>query len=143
MATAHDVAAYILSKQGPISTMKLQKLVYYSQAWSLAWDERPLFHQTINAWADGPVVPELFDRHRGMYMIEELHLGDVYNLDGQAKGTIDAVLRFYGNMTAEQLRDLTHKEEPWQIARARQPDGSRGNEVITHSSMEEYYSRRR
>lgn len=141
MATAHDVAAYILSKQGPISAMKLQKLVYYSQAWSLAWDERPLFNQTISAWANGPVIPELFYKHRGMYMVEEWLIGDINQLDCQARNTIDAVLKFYGHMTAKQLSDLTHEEEPWQIARAGQPVGSHGNEVITQSSMEEYYTR--
>ena len=37
MASAHDVAAYILKKLGPMTAMKLQKLVYYCQAWSLVW----------------------------------------------------------------------------------------------------------
>jgi hypothetical protein len=40
MASARDVAAYILSRQGRMTAMKLQKLVYYSQAWSVVWDER-------------------------------------------------------------------------------------------------------
>lgn len=43
MATVFDVAQYILEKTGKISTMKLQKLCYYSQAWALAWTEDPLF----------------------------------------------------------------------------------------------------
>ena len=48
--TAIDVAAYILSKQGDMPAMKLQKLVYYSQAWSLVWDDKPLFRDRIEAW---------------------------------------------------------------------------------------------
>ena len=43
MATVFDVARYILEKYGPLSAMKLQKMVYYSQAWSLVWDDAPLF----------------------------------------------------------------------------------------------------
>ena len=31
----HDVVKYILNQTGPIPAMKLQKLVYYCQAWSL------------------------------------------------------------------------------------------------------------
>ncbi len=42
MATVFDVAAYILENTGSISTMKLQKLCYYSQAWSLVWDDKPI-----------------------------------------------------------------------------------------------------
>ena len=65
MATVHDVAAYILEHHGPMTAMKLQKLVFtYSQAWSLVWDEQALFPERIEAWANGPVVPALYDQHR-------------------------------------------------------------------------------
>jgi uncharacterized phage-associated protein len=47
MTTAYDVAAYILRKKGEMTAMKLEKLVYHSQAWSLVWDEEPLFHERI------------------------------------------------------------------------------------------------
>ena len=45
--TVLDVAAYILERQGRMPTTKLQKLVYYCQAWSLVWDERPLFDEPM------------------------------------------------------------------------------------------------
>lgn len=38
MATARDVAQYIRDQIGELSTIKLQKLVYYCKAWSLVWD---------------------------------------------------------------------------------------------------------
>jgi uncharacterized phage-associated protein len=56
VASVFDVAQYILRKQGGMTTMKLQKLVYYAQAWSLVWDEEPLFDQPIEAWSNGPGV---------------------------------------------------------------------------------------
>ena len=71
-----DVAAYILEKMESMTTMKLQKLVYYSQAWSLVWDEKQLFEEDIEAWANGPVVRDLFDYHRGMYEISEMPIGN-------------------------------------------------------------------
>ena len=43
MASVFDVAKYILHKLGTVTTWKLQKLVYYCQAWSLVWDDEPLF----------------------------------------------------------------------------------------------------
>ena len=53
IATAHDVAAYILDKQdNGLPAMKLQKLVYYAQTWSLVWDDLPLFDDRIEAWMD-------------------------------------------------------------------------------------------
>ena len=60
MATVFDVAFYILDKLGDMSTMKLQKLCYYAQAWSLAWDGFPLFDEEFQAWANGPVCRELY-----------------------------------------------------------------------------------
>jgi uncharacterized phage-associated protein len=65
MADVFDAAAYILKVCGdcdelPVTTWKLQKLVYYSQAWSLVWDDEPLFPEEIQAWANGPVCPALY-----------------------------------------------------------------------------------
>ena len=39
MASVRDVAQYVLSKTGKITTWKLQKLIYHAQAWRLVWDE--------------------------------------------------------------------------------------------------------
>jgi uncharacterized phage-associated protein len=50
MANVFDVATYILEQQGPMTTWKLQKLVYYAQAWSLVWDDDALFDEEIEAW---------------------------------------------------------------------------------------------
>ena len=53
MTTVHDAAAYILAEQDKMSTMKLQKLLYYCQAWHLVWEEEPLFDAEFQAWANG------------------------------------------------------------------------------------------
>jgi uncharacterized phage-associated protein len=140
MASAHDVAAYILSREGRMTAMKLQKLVYYSQAWSVVWDERPLFPEKIEAWANGPVVRELYDAHRGSFEVSEWPRGDARHLTREERETVDAVLGFYGSRSAQWLSDLTHREQPWLSARRGLPDGERGNREITLSSLEEYYS---
>ena len=64
MVSVYDVAQYILGKIGPLTTMKLQKLLYYSQAWSLVWDDKPLFAEEFEAWANGPVCRELYNMHK-------------------------------------------------------------------------------
>lgn len=140
MASVYDVAAYILSQRGPMTAMKLQKLVYYSQAWSLVWDEQPLFQERIEAWAHGPVVPALYDAHKGSFKLSELASGDANSLTSDEQETIDAVLEYYGDKTSQWLSDLTHKEDPWLDARADLPPGRRGNNEITHAAMMEYYS---
>lgn len=141
MATVFDVARYILEKCGPMTAMKLEKLVYYSQAWSLVWDDRPLFNERIEAWANGPVVPELFNIHRGIFTITPEMITDVKpsNLDQDALDTIDAVLSVYMDKPSHWLSELTHTEKPWKDARIGLAPGERGNNVITHGAMREYY----
>lgn len=138
MADVNDVAAYILSSLGPMSAMKLQKLVYYSQAWHLVWEERPLFDAPIQAWANGPVVYALYDQHRGRFSLDAWD-GDGGRLSEAERSTVDAVLQGYGNLTAHQLSEMTHREAPWQIAREGLPEGSRSTSIISVASMHEYY----
>ena len=135
-----DVAAYILQKMGSMTTMKLQKLVYYSQAWSLVWDEEPLFEETIEAWANGPVVKDLFDYHRGMYEISAIPIGNPRLLNQEQQETIDAILEYYGDKSAQWLIELTHIEDPWVQARKGLPKLERGNRIISLDTMADYYS---
>ena len=136
-----DVAAYILEQCGMLSTWKLQKLCYYSQAWSLVWDDEPLFKERIEAWANGPVVPDLYAQHRGQFYIVTMNSGDASDLDQDQRETVDAVLKTYGNKQAAWLSELTHRELPWREARHRANLmlGERGNAEISLDSMAEYY----
>ncbi len=120
--------------------MKLQKLVYYSQAWSLVWDEKPLFEEAIEAWANGPVVRELFDYHRGMYEISTMPIGNPRLLNRAQRETVDAVLGYYGHRPAQWLIELTHMEDPWVQARKGLPKLERGNRVISLDAIADYYS---
>jgi uncharacterized phage-associated protein len=108
-----DVAQYILKTFGPMTAMKLQKLVYYAQAWSLVWDEAPLFREAIQAWDRGPVVWELYTAHRGQFMVAEIPGRKPASLPKNALENIQKVWDYYGKMSAQQLSDLTHLEQPW------------------------------
>ena len=135
-----DVARYILEQCGPMTAMKLEKLCYYSQAWSLVWDGSPLFEEDFEAWANGPVCPVLFDKHRHMFTVSKEDIpGDSLNLTDDQKETINAVIEAYGKLDAYQLSTLTHSEAPWVNARDGLPSGARSNRVITLDAMEEYY----
>jgi uncharacterized phage-associated protein len=140
MCTSLDVAAYILAKRAPLTTIKLQKLVYYAQAWSLVWDEQPLFRDRIETWASGPVIPRLYQAHKGQFTVRRVPGGDARKLNATQKETIDAVLAYYGRRSAQWLVDLTHKEQPWRSARGNLPPDQRSHNVISHESMALYYN---
>ena len=142
MTDVFDVAYYVLRKQGEMTAMKLQKLVYYAQAWSAVWDEFPLVGDRFEAWAHGPVSPKLYSAHRGKFMVNVTMfkgLSDDRKLTRMQKETIDAVLDFYGNAAPDALSALSHHEQPWRDARAGVRKGERGQREITIDAMREYY----
>lgn len=139
-----DVAKYICDQfkasSPKLTAMKLQKLLYYCQAWELVWNEEPMFLEEIQAWANGPIVKELYDSHKGMFYIEDILQGDSNKLNDNQKDTVDRVLKAYGDKTAQWLSDLTHLESPWKEARKGLSEGERGSNVISLASIHEYYS---
>jgi uncharacterized phage-associated protein len=137
--SVHDVAAYILGSCGTMPVMKLQKLVYYSQAWSLVWDDQVLFPERIEAWVNGPVVPDLYELHRGCYQVYSWPSGNPDALSLEQRDTVDHVIKFYGHHNSQWLSDLTHSEHPWIAARKGLGPSDRGHSEITQASMAEYY----
>lgn len=133
MTTVHDVAAYLLRSHGPMTAYKLQKLLYYSQVWAVVWDGAPLFEDAPEAWLNGPVIPSVFDGHRGQRTVRS-YPGDPDVLEDTQRATVDAVLDFYGEYDGEQLSELTHRELPWRAA-----SGRGRNTVITPEEMRDYY----
>ena len=141
MANVMQLAKCIFDKQGQMTTMKLQKLCYYCQAWSLAWDDVPLIDEDFQAWANGPVCPELYNAHKGMFTISSSDIKEDYAkaFDENQMETIDKVLEHYANKDPQWLSELTHLENPWKLARVGYAPGERCQKVITKESMQEYY----
>lgn len=141
MASVLDVAAAVLERSGPVSTMKLQKLVYYSKAWHAVWDEEELFPEEIEAWANGPVCPPLWRVHRGQFMIDSVASGNAQRLTPAQQESVDVVVETYNRLSGAQLSDLTHREPPWREARreAGLAPGERGDAQITTDAMVDYY----
>ncbi len=137
--TVHDVAASVLSKTGRISTMKLQKLVYYAQAWKLAITGSTLFAEDFQAWANGPVCQPLFERHRGVFAVSNWKDGDTTKINELQDAVITLVINNYARLSAAPLSDLTHSEAPWRQAREGLPDDAYSVAVIATDSMRDYY----
>lgn len=146
MANVFDTAEYILAKlnengEAFVSTMKLQKLCYYSQAWNLAWDNKPIFGEPIEAWINGPVVDALFQKHKGCLNVKSgFSSGNPQNLAQDEIETIDSVINAYGHLDGFSLGSLTHAEDPWIAARGGMPSSHRSHAVITNDSMRDYYA---
>lgn len=144
MAKANDVAAYVVDHFGgdSISTMKLQKLCYIAQGWSLALRGRLLFDAKFEAWRNGPVTRALYSRHRGDYSVSAWPWGDATAIDAQERIVLDAVLTNYEALTGRQLSALTHQPgTPWSLTREQagvaEDDACR--EEISNDLIREHY----
>lgn len=107
-----------------LSPMKLQKLIFFAQSWSLRIFDRPLVDEFFAKWEYGPVIPSLY------HSIKEYGSSNVnshvYTLefhdDGGMERTnptvpsddvwthrlIDSIVTVYGCMPATYLSRLTH-----------------------------------
>lgn len=128
-----------------LSNLKLQKLCYYAQAWSLALEGKPLFRDRIEAWAHGPASPTLYRRFKkyGWQGIEptDIVTDPARDLHADHKALLENVWELYGPLTGTQLEHLTHRERPWIDARGDTPPGEKCTAEITHGSMRAFYRR--
>jgi uncharacterized phage-associated protein len=129
-----------------ITHKKLQKLVYYAQAWSLALNGRPLFNDELQAWRHGPVPRDLFDSFSGNGW-QALPLPDQDKCSACNRliadddvALLEEVIEIYGGLTASRLEALTHNEEPWLEARAGLPLEASCTTNISKTTMKKFYS---
>src|SRR5580704_766118 len=113
-ATGNLVAERIISLshgyQNPVTNLKLQKLLYYAQAWYLALYKTPLFDDEFQAWVHGPVIPDIFRRYRH-YKWTALPIEFSSDAGYEFQPHLEEVWKVYGGFTAFDLERLTHSEE--------------------------------
>jgi uncharacterized phage-associated protein len=113
MAITQNVAKYIISSI-PVDNLKLQKLMFYSQAVSLVQFGKVLFSDEIQAWPYGPVVPAIYHEYKtNGFSIITAELDSDFILDIEEMKSVDLVLGYYGDMSGTQLINETHSEAPW------------------------------
>ena len=151
--TIDDAADYIIlrlvSGGERVNLLKLQKLVYYAQAWNLAIREQPLFDAKFQAWVHGPVSRKLYDRFaesKSLYSpVSETDLQAGFSPDRISpadRAHIDAVMEVYAPFSGSQLEEMTHQELPWQSARRGFEPSQRCEIEMDESLMTTYYSQR-
>lgn len=152
MATIKDVSDYIILRftsqdNHDLNTLKHQKLLYYVQAWHLAFTGEKMFDGKFQAWVHGPVNREIYDVYKdtkGLYSYfsstdalqekPQLTISDVAHIEN--------VMEIYGGFSAFQLETMTHEEEPWLKARDGFNSYQRCEVNIDESLMSSYYKQR-
>ena len=146
MVKVQDIADYFIwlaNYTGSfISNLKLQKLVYYAQAWYLAIHDQPLFDEDFEAWIHGPVIPELYNEYCEFKWKPILKEVEEPFFTEEIKQFLDEVTDVYFGLDAYELEQMTHTEAPWIEARGYLPTDASCNEIISKESMREYFKPR-
>lgn len=147
--SALEIGMYFLylgnKEKKPITNKKLQKLLYYAQAWSLVLrNDKKLFNDKIEAWLHGPAIPEVYHQYKSFsfHPIKvDLDLELIKSIHRSTGKFLNSVWNVYGKLDASYLEVLSHKEDPWQIARSGVGEFNPSDNEITLKSMKDYYSK--
>lgn len=134
------VASFLTLLAQPLSWLKLQDLLYYSQAWHLVWDGEQLFSEPILASAAGVQIEPLQTRFTGRFDLSanDLPLAASTALPENQQQTLSGIVQFYGKLNHFRLAEAIKQEQPWLAARAR-ATGSAAAE-IRHEDLSSYFA---
>ena len=140
MYSVYDVAEYIIwretKQKRPVSNLRLQKLLYFVQAYFLCTMAQPCFDSVIEAWDFGPVVPEIYHEYKiyGSSCIPAPQIFDLHHFRSDDLARIDTMLDQCASQTTNRLVTITHAQDPWRDA-YQNPFGNR----ITNDAIIRYY----
>lgn len=149
MITASTVADYFLAFANEVeellTNLKLNKLVYYTQAWHLALFKTPIFEDKIEAWVHGPVLPAVYDTYKQFkwtpIIRHDLNLEEIrQQFSTEQQELLDDITEIYLPKTAYELEQLTRDEDPWVSARACLAPFEASHNVITHDAMQKFFA---
>lgn len=154
MPTINQISDYIILQMNAdgdsdLTTLKLQKLLYYTQAWHLAFFDKPLFDGKFQAWVHGPVNRDVYDiyKHR-KFTYSPIVMDDVVDKEVESKLMPDDMLHVknildsYAKFSPSQLEFMTHQEDPWIQTRSGYLPYQRCENVIDEELMKSYYRKR-
>lgn len=136
---ANELAEVLVAREPGLTSMKLQKLMYYIQAWHLAITDKPLFDEDFLGFADGPVVYDVWKARQDYSTRRHTGLATMPELSHDASVIVDLVLAEYGGRSGDELSALTHTEAPWLESREGLREGQQGRRPVTKASMARFF----
>lgn len=139
--------AYIIRQTEEITPLALQKLLYYSQGINMALNGVALFKDDCEAWAHGPVYPNVYHLFKefkynpiddSRYVMFDLAKDD---LSAEEKKVLSLVIESFGMYSGKVLEKITHDEGPWKDARSGLGPYDSSNRIILKEDLEAYFSK--
>lgn len=142
-----------------ITPLKLQKLLYYIQAWHLVYFDNQMFCDIPEAWVNGPVYRSVYDRFKNVGIYTQItartirtkeadisirinELRQKMGLTKEEYKFLEAIYLHYGTKSQDELVLLTHSEFPWNHAREGLEPLDYADNKISIEDMKNYYGER-
>lgn len=142
---AFDVAKWFINRVDreagdSITHLKVQKFLYFAEAWHQVLVGKDLFNEQIEAWAHGPVVREVYAKLAdfGWQALETIEPPNP-DFPEETLDTLGLVVDLYDQFTAKQLEDMTHMDKPWSEARGDLAPEARCANVIPKPAIKAYF----
>jgi len=121
--------------------LRIQKLLYYVQGWSLALRQRALFEEEIEAWPMGPVVPSVYRQLKGFgaQVVMPVQVGEPCDIPAVDAKLIETVWKEYGRYSANELIRMTHNERPWKDARNALSPTAKSSAILSKESLKAFF----
>ena len=126
----------------PITNLRLQKLMYYAQAWYLALNGERLIPDAFEAWVHGPVLPSVWERFSGYGWNPISEEVPEHRLPEEVENHLREIMEAYGGFTTWDMERLTHAETPWLAARGDSDPHEPSTNVISEEEMKRFYAMR-
>jgi uncharacterized phage-associated protein len=150
---AKIVVTYFDVKEESITNKKLQKLLYYIEAWFLVY-KSSIIDEDFEAWVHGPVIPDIYKKYRdfgysdiknqynkGITPSEKLHkLLNETQIEPDSQNLLFAILKQYESLSSYELEELTHSEKPWLEARGIAAPFDACTTKISKANMKNFYT---
>ena len=138
-------ARYLIYKTSDVTPLALQKMLYYAKSFYHAIFGGVLFEDHCQAWVHGPVFPDVYEKYReyGYNPLDKaLDVSEEEFLDLTEKETalLDAIVQTFGKYSGGILRNITHAEKPWLMARGDLAPEERSDAELDESIIEDYFA---
>ncbi len=143
------LANYILKHYGPMSHLKLQKLLFYCDAYCLAFFGEELISDKFEAWVHGPVCRRVYDQLKEKSALyTDMSYSEIPGVDEDAafdalpmdvKDLLNDVLGNLTQWSGIELERATHREQPWIEARRGYGEADKCNVEISKETTRDFY----
>ena len=120
-------------------TLKLQKLLYFTQGISFCMNDEEFFEEQFEAWVHGPVIPSVYHqyKHHGYNPIKIKY--SLQEISEQKMRVLKYVRETYGKFDGKYLEEITHRQTPWLYARQGLDPDERDDKNMPKEIISEYF----